>query len=200
MKPIFHDIIQNSDAWFELRKGRFTASTFKDLFLGKTTKGYEKSIYRPVYERLTDESPESFSSEYMERGHELEPLAKDYYEMETFDTVENGGFFTLGEWVGASPDGLIGSGGLIEIKCPAYNTMINYMLKKELPAIYKWQVYGQLYVTGRSWCDFMTFHPKLKPVIIRIERDETIIKELEMKLNESIEIAESILLKLKLQL
>lgn len=199
MKPIFHDIIQNSDAWFELRKGRFTASIFKDLFLSKTTKGCEKSIYRPVYERLTGENPESFSSEYMERGHELEPIAKDYYEMETFDTVDNGGFFTLGEWIGASPDGLIGSDGLLEIKSPAYNTMINYMIKKELPYIYKWQVYGQLYVTGRSWCDFMAFHPKLKPVIIRIERDETIIKELEMKLNESIEIAESILLKLKLQ-
>jgi putative phage-type endonuclease len=197
MKPEFHNILQNTDAWFELRKGLFTASTFKDLFLGKTTKGYEKAIYKPVYERLTDESPESFSSEYMERGHELEPLAKDTYEMGTFNIIDNGGFFTLGEWIGASPDGLIGSDGLIEIKCPAYNTMINYMLIKELPAIYKWQVHGQLYVTGRAWCDFMAFHPKLKPIIIRIDRDETIIKELEIKLNESIKVAEDILFKLK---
>ena len=197
MKPKFHNILQNSDEWFQLRKGLFTASTFKDLFSAKTTKSYEKAIYKPVYERLTNESPESFSSEYMERGHELEPLANDAYEMETFNSVENGGFFTLGEWIGASPDGLIGNDGLIEIKCPAYNTMINYLLTKKLPSIYKLQVHGQLYVTGREWCDFMAYHPKLKPLIIRIDRDEVIIKEIENKLLESIKLAKNILKQLE---
>lgn len=197
MKPVFHNILQNSDAWFELRKGRFTASTFKDLFSSKNTIGYQKAIYRPIFERLTDEIPESFSSEYMERGHELEPFAKETYEMNNFVKIDNGGFFELGDWIGASPDGLIGSDGLIEIKSPAYNTMINYMIKKELPAIYKWQVYGQLYISGREWCDFMAYHPKLKPVIIRINRDEKIISELKDKLNESIDYALELYEKLK---
>jgi putative phage-type endonuclease len=196
MDRIFHDTQQNSEEWFNLRLGRFTASTFKDLFLSKTTKGFEKAIYQTVYERLTGESPESFTSDYMDRGHELEPLAKELYEQETFNTVLNGGFFELGEWIGASPDGLISENGIIEIKCPAYNTMINYLLTKKLPSIYKWQVHGQLYVTGRAYCDFMAYHPKLKPLIIRIERDENLIKELEEKLLESIELAKSIIQKL----
>lgn len=197
MQPIFHDVEQNTEEWFNLRMGKFTASSFKDLFMAKTTKGYEKAIYKPVFERLTNESPESFSSDYMERGHELEPLAKECYEMETFSTVLNGGFFTLGEWVGASPDGLVGSDGILEIKSPAYNTMINYLLKKELPSIYKWQVQGQLFVTDRKWCDFMAYHPKLKPLILRIDRDEKMISELAVKLSESIEVAEDIINKIK---
>lgn len=196
MKPVYHNIHQNTEEWFNLRLGRFTASTFKDLFMGKTTKGYEKAIYKPVYEKLTNESPESFSSEYMERGHELEPLAKDCYEQETFNLVSNGGFFSIGEWIGASPDGLIDDDGILEIKSPAYNTMINYLITEKLPSIYKWQVHGQLYVTGRQWCDFMAYHPKLKPLIIRIERDELLIKELEDKLFESIEVAKTIIKKL----
>ena len=193
MKRTYHNIQQNTEEWFNLRLGRFTASTFKDLFMSKTTKGYEKAIYKPVFERLTNESPESFSSEYMERGHEMEPLAKDCYEQETFNEVSNGGFFTLDDWIGASPDGLIENDGILEIKSPAYNTMINYLLNKKLPAIYKWQVHGQLYVTGRQWCDFMAYHPKLKPLIIRINRDESIIDELKGKLLESIKVAESII-------
>ena len=196
MQRQYHNILQNTDEWFNLRLGRFTASTFKDLFMSKSTSGYEKSIYKPVFERLTNELPESFSSEYMERGHELEPIAKDVYEMESFNIVKNGGFFTFGEWIGASPDGLIDSDGILEIKCPAYNTMINYLLKRELPNIYKWQVHGQLYVTGRNWCDFLAFHPKLKPLIIRIDRNESIIKELETKLFESIEFAKNIINKI----
>jgi len=197
MNPIFHNVPQNSDEWLKLRQGRFTASSFKDLFMGKATAGYQKSIYRPVYERLTGESPESFSNDYMARGHEMEPYAVEQYEMETFSDTSNGGFWTMGEWIGASPDRMIGEDGILEIKSPAFNTMINYLLKGELPKVYHWQVYGQMYVTGRKYCDFMSFHPKLDPLVIRIERDESIIKELEDKISESINHAESILGKLK---
>ena len=190
---IHHLVDQNTDEWMDLRKGKFTASGFKDLFATKTTAAYQKAIYRVVYERLTGEQPESFSNEYMKRGHELEPLARECYEKETFNEILDPGFFEFNEWIGASPDGLIGSDGMVEIKCPAFNTMINYMLTQNLPSIYKWQVYGQLYVTGRKWCDFMAYHPKLKPVIIRIERNNSIIDDLELKLIESIEHAENII-------
>jgi hypothetical protein len=196
MKPIFHNVEQNTEEWENLRMGKFTASKFKDLFLSKTTKGYEKAIYLPVYERLTGESPESFSSNYMERGHEMEPEAKETYEIESFNIVKPGGFWSLNGWVGASPDGLIGENGIWENKSPAYNTMINYLLNGKLPNIYKWQVYGQLYVTGREWCDFTAYHPKLKLLTIRIHRDEKIINELSTKLNESIDIAKNLIKKL----
>ena len=192
-----HKVDQNTDEWMELRRGKFTASTFKDMFATKTTQTYQKAIYKVVFERLTGEQPESFSNEYMQRGHELEPLARKEYEMQTFADIQDAGFFELNEWVGASPDGLVGKDGLIEIKCPSFNVTINYLLKKKLPNIYRHQVQGQLYVTGRKWCDFMIYHPKLKPLIIRIERDEELIVELESKLTESIELAKSIINKIK---
>jgi len=193
---IHHNIEQNTEIWMDLRKGKFTASSFKDLFMVKTTAGYRNAMYKVVFEKLTGEQPESFSNDYMQRGHELEPLAREFYEQETFNEVLDPGFFELNEWVGASPDGLIGDDGLIEIKCPAYGTMIQYLIDKELPAQYKWQVYGQMWVTGRKWCHFMAYHPNLKPIIIRIERDEVIINELTVKINEAIEHAKNIIKKI----
>lgn len=192
-----HLVEQGSEVWFELRMGRFTASTFKDLFSAKTTAGYQKAIYSVVFERLTGESPENFQSDYMKRGNELEPLAREAYELEKFVDVEDGGFWTLGDWIGASPDGLVGDDGLLEIKCPAFNTMIGYLLKGTLPTTYKWQVQGQLYVTDRKWCDFMAYHPKLKTMILRIERDEKMIKDLEATLEKSIAEAKDVIEKLK---
>lgn len=185
----FHNVDQNTEDWMALRLGKFTASTFSDLMQSPSTIGYQKAINRVVYERATGEQPESFSNDYMDRGHELEPMAKDTYEMLTFNTVLNGGFFEFNEWVGASPDGVIGTDGIVEIKSPAFNTMIDYIIKNELPKTYYWQVHGQLWVTGRKWCDFMAYHPKLKPVVIRVERDETAIKTIEETLAKAIEIA-----------
>ena len=190
---IWHNIDQNSDEWFALRMGKFTASTFKDLFAGKTTAAYEKAILRPVFERLTGESPESFSNAYMERGHELEDMARMEYEIETLSEVALGGFCELNEWVGCSPDGFVGDDGLLEIKCHAYNTHINYLMANKLPTIYKWQVHGQMWVTGRKWCDFVSYHPNLPTLIIRVDRDEKLIVELEMVMNESIEKAKEIM-------
>jgi putative phage-type endonuclease len=190
---MYHEIEQNSDEWMALRLGKFTASSFADLFMKPTTTTYQKAIYKAVFERMTGEETENFTNSYMERGHELEPFAREEYETQTFTEVQNGGFFELNEWVGCSPDGLVGTNGIIEIKCPAYNTMIQYLIDRKLPSQYKYQVYGQLYVTGRKWCDFMAYHPKLKPLIIRIERDETIIKEIENKLNDSIKEAKRII-------
>jgi len=194
---IHHDIEQNTEEWMELRKGKFTASSFKDLFMAKSTKGYQNAIYKVVYERMTGESPENFTNDYMQRGHELEPLAREEYEKQTFNEVLDPGFFELNEYVGASPDGLIGEDGLLEIKCPAYSTMIDYLLNPKLPSIYQHQVHGQMWVTGRKWCDFLAYHPKLKPIIIRVERDETIIVEIEAKINEAISEVNRIIEKIK---
>ena len=192
-----HLIEQNTDEWMELRRGKFTASSFSDLFLKPTTAGYRNAIFKVVYERLTGEQPESFTNDWMQRGHELEPFAVQQYELETFNDVLPGGFFELNDYVGASPDGLIGEDGLLEIKCPAYSTMIQYLIDRKLPTQYKWQVQGQLYVTGRKWTDFFAYHPKLKPIIIRVERDEVMISELEQKLFDCIKEVETIITKLK---
>jgi len=192
----FFDIEQNSEEWMDLRRGKFTCSTFGNLFMAKNTAGYRNTIYQVIFERLTGETPESFSGNWMERGHEFEADAKETYELLTFNKVSNGGFVELTEWVGGSPDGFINP-GLVEIKCPKYSTMIDYLVSRKLPKIYEKQVQGQLYVTGAEWCDFMCYHPKLKPLIIRIERDETMITEIKSKLEESIEKAKSIIKQLK---
>jgi putative phage-type endonuclease len=194
---IYHNVEQNTPEWFELRKGKFTASVFSDLFMKETTAGYQNAIYKVVYEILTGEEPELFSNDWMERGSQLEQEARQVYELETFNKVHDAGFIELNEFIGCSPDGLIGNNGLVEIKCPKYSTMINYLLDKELPKIYHWQVHGQIFVSGREFCDFFAYHPKLNPVIIKVNRDEEIIKQLEDKLNESIEKVKQIIKRLK---
>jgi len=192
-----HEIEQGTPEWLELKAGKFSASTHKDLHAKETTAAYEKAIYKIVFERLTGKSPETFKNDYMERGNELEAEARKDYELTKFVKVREVGFVELNEWVGCSPDGLIGNDGLLEIKCPAYNTMINYLLKKQLPSIYKWQVHFQMYVTGRKWVDFYAYHPDLKSVIVRVERDEILIKEIDQKLKESIAKVKQILKQLK---
>lgn len=191
----FHDIEQGSEEWLSLKRGKFTCSKFGDLFMAKNTAGYRNAIYQVVFERLTGETPESFSGNWMERGHEFEAEGREKYELITFNKISNGGFCELNEWIGGSPDGFVGK-NLIECKCPKYSTQIDYLIEKKLPKIYEKQVQGQLYVTGVKWCDFMCYHPKLKPLIIRVERDEEIIKEIESKLLENIEKAKLILKKL----
>lgn len=182
MKPIYHDVIQGSDEWHSLRSGKFTSSIFKDLFMKETTAGYEKAIYKVVFERLSGQKiEEGFQSGYMKRGLELETEALEAYSLITFNKVTNGGFFELNEWIGASPDGLIGEEGQVQCKCPAFNTMINYLLKKELPYEYHYQVHGELLVTGRKWCDFLAYHPSLEAVIIRIDRDKKYARRLRKK-------------------
>lgn len=193
---IHHLIEQNSEEWLKLRSGKFTASTFADLFATKTTQAYKKAIRKVVFERLTGESPESFSNDWMNRGHELEPIARKEYEDYTFNTVSDGGFFEYNEWVGASPDGLIGEDGLIELKCPAYNTFIDYLINNKLPSEYLYQVQGQLFVTGRKWCDFTAYHPKLPLMKVTVYPDpeiqEQIGKALETAIKEAEEMIEKI--------
>lgn len=194
---IQYKVEQNSDEWFALRRGKFTASTFKDLFMGENTQGYKDAIYKVAFERLTNTSPESFTNEYMQRGTELEPEARAWYEFEKNVEVIKAGFFEYNDWIGASPDGLVGDSGLIEIKCPKFSTMMDYLIKKELPKTYFHQVHGQLLVTDRQWCDFLAYHPSLPKFVLRVERDKKIDDEILDKLFEAIKKAETIINKLK---
>lgn len=192
-----HRVEQNSNEWFALRRGKFTASTFKDLFMGKDTQGYKDAIYKVAFERLTNTSPESFTNEYMQRGTELEPEARAWYEFEKNVDVVDGGFFEYNDWVGASPDGLVGEDGLIEIKCPKFSTMMDYLIKKELPKAYFYQVHGQLLVADRQWCDFIAYHPSLPKFITRVERSKENDDKILDKLFEAIKQAEQIIKQIK---
>ncbi len=194
----FIDVIQGTEEWFDLRKGKFTASMIKDLFMATSTKGYESAIYKVVFERLSGQRVESeFKTPYMQRGNDLETEARERYQLMTFNKVDNGGFYELNEFVGASPDGNIEQDGILEVKCPAYNTMIKYLLKKELPSEYNYQVHSQLLICEKQYCDFFAYHPSLESFVLRVERDEEICKEINKKLKESILKVKSIMKELQ---
>jgi putative phage-type endonuclease len=194
---IQYKVEQNSDEWFALRRGKFTASTFKDLFMDENTRGYKNAIYKVAFERLTNTSPESFTNEYIQRGTELEPEARAWYEFEKNVEVIKAGFFEYNDWIGASPDGLVGDSGLIEIKCPKFSTMMDYLIKKELPKTHFHQVHGQLLITDRQWCDFIAYHPSLPKFVLRVEREKKIDDEILDKLFKAIKEVEQIITKLK---
>ena len=185
----FHDIDQNSEEWDVLRRGKFTASTFADLFMDKKTATYQKAIIKVAYEIVTGESEESYSNKWMQRGHEKEPFARENYEMLTFNELENGGFWEYNEFVGASPDAkIVGKNGGCEFKCPSFQVYNEYLRTQRIPKDYFWQIHGQLLCTGWDFIDYMPYSsPKLKQILIRVERDESVLDQLRSKLDECIE-------------
>jgi putative phage-type endonuclease len=157
---------QGSDAWKLIRLGKLTASRISDV-IAKTKSGYSASrenyAAQLVAERLTGCVQESFTNDAMRWGTENEPLARSAYECLRGEMVEQVGFVdhTSIPMSGASPDGLIGEEGLIEIKCPNTATHISYLLGQEVPEKYKPQMAWQMICTGRKWCDFVSFDPRL---------------------------------------
>jgi hypothetical protein len=188
---IHHDIDQNSEIWEEKRLGKFTASTFSDLFMAKTTAGYKKAIIKVAYERVTGESEEMYNNKWMQRGHEKEPFAVENYELLSFNTCENAGFYEYDEFTGASPDRkIVGLNGGCEFKCPSFQVYNEYLETSKLPKDYYWQIIGQLLCTGWDFIDYMPYSsPKLRQILTRVERNEHegSIGQLQAKLAECIE-------------
>lgn len=194
---LIHNCEQRTELWYQLKTGRFSASTFSKLMGKKTNKGYTDEIYRIACEKITGERVEGYQNDAMRRGIELEPEARLWYETEKNVFVKEVGFIEVDEWVGVSPDGLIGIDGMLEIKCPLQHTHLEYLLEEKLPSVYKYQVQGQLWVAQREWCDFVSYHPKMKKLIIRVERDESIINELKSSVLEAIDEVQQIIKKLE---
>lgn len=180
---------QQSDAWFAARIGRATASRFSDV-LATLKSGGEAAVRRDyraqlVCERLTGKKEDGFTNRAMLVGVELEPDARMFYEAKTRNLVDEIGFVEIaGLKAGASPDGLIGESGCLEIKCPGAATHINYLRLPEgkAPAEYVAQIQGQLWATGRDWCDFVSYNPgfpaALQLSIRRVIRDDEYIAAL----------------------
>ena len=179
-------IEQRSEAWFLLKLGRIGGTRFAALMASESTAAYKDLITDMAGEIITGEIEESYSNAIMERGTELEPEARKLYE-ELFEKVEEVGMCLrdeddpLHEWIGVSPDGLT-SDGLLEIKCPIRKTHLNYIEKDVFPNQYKWQVQGQLYVTGLPYCDFMSYYPGMKPFIIRVLPDQEMHEQITERL------------------
>jgi len=163
---------QRSPEWFDQRLGKFTGSQFAALMAGESTETYQGYIREKAWERLTGKAVSVFTNDAMQHGIDTEPQARAYYEFVTDAEVVEFPFITHPklDYVGISPDGLIGTDGLIEIKCPQPKTHIEYLATKKMPSKYRWQVQGQLWVTERKWCDFVSFHPECEhQLIVRVE-------------------------------
>lgn len=181
------DCEQNSPEWDAARLGRVTASRFSDAVAGGAGKTRKTYMIKLITERLTGESVDGFCNATMDRGSDIEESARQYYEMVNGCTVKQVGFVQLNENIGASPDGLVGEDGLVEIKCPMSHTHVRYLLDNKFPSTYKAQVQGQLWVTGRKWTDFVSYDPRVtrRPYwYIRVYRDEDYLVELEFKINK----------------
>jgi len=177
------DCIQGSPEWFAARCGIPSASNFDKIVTtkGQPSKQREKYLYRLAGETITGKSEETYQNAIMERGIEMEVEARKLYGLISgSEAVEVG--FCLSNGYGASPDGLVDKDGCLELKCPLIATHVGYLLNGKLPMEYFQQTQGQLLVTGRKWLDFMSYYPGLKPLVVRVERDETFIGALEAQL------------------
>ena len=184
MTIIYHRLIeQNTDAWFDLRRGLITASSMKQILTptNKPAKNDESRAYlnELLAERITGRTWPSFSSADTMRGHELEPLARDLYAEKYKYTVEQCGFITCiwqpGVSVGYSPDGLIGDKGLLEIKCPRPKNHIRTILRDEVPPQYIIQCQAGLAVSGRDWLDYVSYCPGLPLYVKLVKPDPELI-------------------------
>ena len=183
-------ILQGTPEWFEQRRGKVTASRIADL-MAKTKSGYSTSrqnyLMQLLCERLTGKVEEGYKSTAMQRGNDLEAEARNWYQLETGESVEEVSFIDHPKinFAGASPDGLVGAEGLIEIKCPNTATHIETLRKKEPIDRYYKQMQWQMAVTGRKWCDFVSFDNRLPDNLAyfckRIPRDEAVIQEIEQE-------------------
>ena len=194
MKPTFCNFRQHSAEWFAARLGKPTASRFDDLITpeGKPRKGQTPASYRNqlVVERLTRNPYGTMLTHAMQRGTELEPRARAWYELERDTKVVQVGWCydedaggTLGRW-GCSPDGLVGEDGLIEIKCPNTATHIDSLLGSKIDEKYVVQMQWQMACRPeRKWNDWVSYDPrmpeKMRLFVKRILRDPARIAELE---------------------
>ena len=187
------DIIQGSPEWFTIRCGKVTASRVADI-IAKTKTGPAASranyMAQLIAERLTGEVQESYTNAAMQWGTEKEPDARAAYEFRSDVTVEQIGFVihpTIAN-SGASPDGLVVTDGLVEIKCPNTATHIETLQGRSVPGKYVTQIQWQLACTGRNWCDYVSFDPRMPEsmslFISRVERDDRTIADLEAQVSE----------------
>lgn len=174
--PIVHNCEQNSEEWHRLRLGIPTASCFHRIITPKTLKPSKQAddyLAWLLAEWIYGAPLDSVQTDYMQRGHDMEPAAVKSYEFETGRKTETVGFITTDDgMIGASPDRLVvGCKRLLEIKAPALQTHVAYMLHRDVDDDYRVQLQGQLWVSGDEGVDIQSYYPGLPSVIIPVERD-----------------------------
>lgn len=175
---IYHDVIQGSDDWFDLRRGKPTASNLHRILTpgGKLSKAADKYAAELLAERICTTLPErveSYVTRAMEYGNTTEEEARRYYTVREMTAVQNGGFCEADDRLtGASPDGLVGEDGCLEIKCLSPAVHIQHMIEDDAPSEFLVQCHGHLLVTGRKWCDLLLYCIDLRPIKYRVVPNE----------------------------
>lgn len=185
---------QGTPEWFAARLGRVTASKISDVM--SKGRGNAPSATRANYmaqlvaERLTGEAAESYTNAAMQHGTETEPQARAQYTMRTGNVVQEVGFIPHPDGIhaGASPDGLVGDDGLVEIKCPNTATHIATLRGASIDRKYLLQMQWQMICTGRAWCDFVSYDPRMPHELAlkvqRVHHDETLAGEISSAVSE----------------
>jgi putative phage-type endonuclease len=189
-------IIQGTPEWLQLRAGKVTASRVADI-LAKTKTGVSASranyLIELAIQRVTGTVEESFKNDAMAWGTEQEPFARMKYEVAKSVLVDEVPFIdhpTI-KWFGCSPDGLVGDDGLVEIKAPNSKTHWEYFKAGEAPGKYVIQMQTQMACTGRAWCDFISYDPRMpegsQMLIKRYARDDKLIGDIESAVKKFLE-------------
>ena len=182
---------QRSPKWFAARGGKVTGSCVSDVLTKvKTGESTSRANYRAqlVVERITGlPAGGDYTNAAIQRGTDLEPVARVAYEVKTGSLALETGFWH-DDNMGASPDGLIDDDGLLEIKCPSLATHFGYLKAGTVPSKYVPQIQMQMFVTGREWCDFVSFCPEypehLRLMIVRCKRDDEYISNMVIEINK----------------
>ena len=174
-EPTFFDVEQGTDEWFGIKAGIPSSSNFKKIVGAKSKVERKNLLYRLVAEQLTGKYLEdSYSNAHMERGHEMEPRARALHSLELGQDIRTVGFVIAGEFeppyeclsgkIGASTDGLIGDDGVLEVKTTNSANQMRIIHSGKIPVGFRWQILGEMLVTGRKFCDFVSFDPDLEDV------------------------------------
>lgn len=184
------DCEQGTPEWFQARLGIPTASEFDKVLAkgrgGGESKGRRTYMLKLIGERMTEEPGESYTNAHMDRGKIMEDEARDAYVFMKDIEVSRVGFIRNGD-VGCSPDSLIDTNGLLEIKTKLPHLHLDVILSNEMPSEHVAQVQGQMWVSEREWCDFVSYWPKLPLFVKRIYRDDGYIKILESAVTDFLE-------------
>jgi hypothetical protein len=185
--------IQGTTDWLIQRIGVVTASNFSKVFTtaGKLSTSRDGLINQLIAENLLQKPTETFKSDAMQRGNDLEPEARALAELMLGVDIEEYGLIKMDDYeIGCSSDGLWGDTG-IEIKCPNASTHISYLRKGKLPTIYTQQVQGTMLVLDLSEYWFLSYHPELEPLLIKVKRDDKLLNLAEPLLIETATIIQS---------
>ena len=187
-----HNFEQRTDEWYAIRRGKMSASNAETIIANG--KGLETYIYNLMAEYYSSAEKENYINADMQRGIDLEPEAKIEFQFYTGLDIKEVGCVELNEYILASPDGLIGDDGLIEIKCPNDSIYFKLLLSNNIKPEYIAQMQMQMYVTDRQYCYFVSYNPNFEKslYIKKINRDEEMIEKLKKGLERGTQLIKEI--------